>query len=115
MSSFKSLSGDFYVGMKLSDCKTDKQKKEFQRINALDGKLQEALTGEDICRERDRENNGAKGFSAGIIGGGLAALVSGIGVGAGIAGTFVGGISYLWDYATDCNTERYKKENGIKY
>lgn len=115
MSNFKTLSGDFYVGMKLTDCKTDKQKKEFQRINALDGKLQDALTGEDICRERDSENIPRKKFSAGMIGGGLLTLGSGFGFGVGVAGALVGSVSYLWDYETDRNTELYKKEHGIQY
>ena len=123
------LSGDFYVGMKLSDCKTDEQRKNFKRIAALDGKITNILSGEDICKERDNENTSryvaastACAAGGGLFAAGCAQEASIIGIPTGIvtqvAGAFVTGAGFicnLWNYATDRNTENYKKQHNIKY
>ena len=112
---FKTLSGDFYVGMKLSDCKTDAQRKEFQRINKLDGKIQQVLSGEDICRERDSETDKRQKVALGITAASYIAVETGVLAPEGLGGFIVGTALGIWNMATYNNTNRYKEENNIKY
>ena len=111
----KTLTGNFYVGMKFSDCKTDEQREEFKRIDKLDGKISNILSGEDICKERDNENDKRHKLAQGIIFTGGAAMASGFLAPEGVGAVFGGAIFGLWNCATDRNTEHYKKQHNIKY